>query len=125
MKSIMHDKREKTCYLCMMLHGDYNIREGLEEHHVIYGTARRRLSEKYGLKVYLCHEHHEDSREAVHKNKEIDNILKDIAQRRFEQEYPTIEFVEIFGKNYKIPRKEKEPQSEGFTLLDVNLDLDW
>ena len=48
MKSIMEPKGCKTCYACG--------REGidLEVHHIFYGTANRRLSEKYGLKVHLC-----------------------------------------------------------------------
>lgn len=57
MKSIMHDKKEGTCYLCKRLCGDY-YRKTTQEHHAIFGTAGRRLSERYGLKVYLCMEHH-------------------------------------------------------------------
>lgn len=52
-KSIMQDKEDGQCYLCRILHGDYSIKPVREEHHVIGGTANRRLSEKYGLKVYL------------------------------------------------------------------------
>ena len=53
-KSIMHRKEDRTCYLCMLLRDDYNAREDLQEHHAMPGTANRRLSERYGLKVYLC-----------------------------------------------------------------------
>ena len=48
-KSIMQTEHE--CYLC-------GRRFGLERHHVLAGTANRRLSEKYGLWVYLCHNCH-------------------------------------------------------------------
>ncbi len=101
MKSIMHNRRDGTCYLCMLLHEDYS-RKQTQEHHVFYGTANRRLSEKYGLKVYLCQAHHTyaGSMEAVHRNHDIDVQLKEKAQKEFEQKYPGLCFKEIFGKNY-------------------------
>lgn len=102
MKSIMHDKKDGTCYLCMLLHEDYS-RKQTQEHHVFYGTANRKLSEKYGLKVYLCHAHHtyDGSKEAVHRNHEIDIRLKILAQTEFEAKYPVLSFRAIFGKDYK------------------------
>lgn len=102
MKSIMHDKKDRTCYLCMMLHGDNSRKEILQEHHVIYGNGRRKLSEKYGLKVYLCLYHHTygSSEEAVHSNAEVSEILKKKAQEAFEEKYPDLSFLEIFGKSY-------------------------
>ena len=71
-KSILHDKAEGTCYLCKLLNNDYQRRTNLEEHHVMEGTANRRKSEQWGLKVYLCHEHHKDSPAAVHGNQEAE-----------------------------------------------------
>lgn len=102
MKSIMHNKKDHTCYLCMMLHGDDSIKNVLQEHHVIFGNGRRKLSEKYGLKVYLCFYHHEydGGKEAVHRNAEMAEILRQEAQRVFEEKYPELSFREIFGKNY-------------------------
>lgn len=99
-KSIMQDKEDGQCYLCRLLHGDYSIKPVCEEHHVIGGAANRKLSEKYGLKVYLDPEHHRTGREAVHKNAETANLLKEEAQRAFEEAYPALNFREIFGKNY-------------------------
>lgn len=90
MKSIMHDK-EDGCLICMNPY--------VEEHHVIHGTANRKLSEKYGLKVYLCAEHHRGSK-GVHQNADFDYRLKRMAQRKFEEEYPDLDFLEIFGRNY-------------------------
>ncbi len=98
-ESILH-KKNGTCYLCMMLHDDYCVQRGLHEHHIFGGTANRRLSEEYGLKVYLCLEHHEHGSEAVHKNADVADILHRIGQQAFEREYPNLEFREIFGKNY-------------------------
>lgn len=102
MKSIMHNKLDGTCYLCVLLNDDYQRRTGLQEHHVAFGTANRRLSEKYGLKVYLCYEHHEDpsSGAAVHHNQDIRNMLCKKAQQAFTERYPDKDFLKIFGRNY-------------------------
>ena len=77
MKSIIQE--EKECYICK--------NPNVEEHHVFYGVANRRLSEKYGLKVWLCPLHHRDSRCGVHFDKEFDNRLKEIAEKRFRETY--------------------------------------
>ena len=52
-KSIM--QHEKECYICRKLVGAGVPLPGagLEEHH-IFGAANRKLSEHYGLKVWLC-----------------------------------------------------------------------
>ena len=101
MKSIMHNKQAHTCYLCMYLHSDYMTRTRLEEHHV-FGGFNRKLSEKYGLKIYLCHEHHNDPfcPESIHHNKTIKHDIQRIAQRKFMTAYPDKDFISIFGKNY-------------------------
>ena len=135
MKSILQ-KKNGTCYLCMMLHGDYSRKE-VQEHHVIFGTANRRLSEKYGLKVYLCLSHHEEGQEAVHRNAEIARMLKAQAQRAFGIRFPGLDWMKIFGKNYDTDPKKKEPAGQqelkknggkepGFRLLDIDLgEIDW
>lgn len=99
-KSIMHSKEEGTCYLCMKLHQDYDRRTGLEEHHVMFGNKYKDLSEKYGLKVYLCREHHRTSREAVHNNAEIRRMLQKEAQEAFEKIYSHEKWMEVFGRNF-------------------------
>ena len=99
MKSIMHEK-DGTCYLCALLERNYETYSYLEEHHVIYGKGNRPLSEKYGLKVYLCVRHHREGKEAVHKNVHNDLILKKTAQRIFEKKHSRKEFMETFGQNY-------------------------
>ncbi len=91
MKSIMQIERE-TCYLCKG--------RASEEHHVIYGTANRKLSEKFGLKVYLCPHCHRIGKLAVHRNYFTDTKLKQEAQQRFIEEYPDLDFLKVFGKNY-------------------------
>lgn len=132
-KSIMHDKKDGTCYLCMKLHDDYSRKPVLQEHHVIFGRGLRRLSEHYGLKVYLCIPHHlyEGGTEAVHRNVEVRRFLDAEGQRAFEKTYPHLVFSEIFGKNvlledagrqqaYEDEAARQQPcdVTEGFMALD-------
>lgn len=93
MKSII-ETDSKSCYIC-------GHNRGLEEHHIFFGTANRRMSEKYGLKVHLCMSCHKDNKRGVHgQNKPMDNYLKEKAQRAFEQNHTREEFISVFGKNY-------------------------
>jgi len=70
------------------------------EHHVFEGTHHRRLSEKYGLKVYLCGEHHNLSSRGVHFNHMLDAMIKQYAQKKFEETHSREEFIKIFKRNY-------------------------
>lgn len=91
MKSIIQN--EKVCYIS-------GSTVGLEEHHIFYGTANRRLSEKYGLKIWLSAYWHRDYVNGIHFNKELDTKVKKIAQARFEETHTREEFIRIFGRNY-------------------------
>lgn len=95
MKSIIQNNKE--CFLCQRT-------TGLHDHHIFFGTANRKNSEKYGLKVWLCLRHHEGdietNKEAVHHNKERDLCLKKIAQKKFEETHTREEFMKIFRRNY-------------------------
>lgn len=99
MKSIIQKKKE-YCYICNMI-GQKAHRSSLEEHH-IFGGPNRKVSEKYGLKVYLCPEHHQFGKDAVHKNPNtgFDYTLKQIGQQKFDEAYPYLDFIKIFGKKY-------------------------
>ena len=92
MKSIIQEQKE--CYVC-------GKKTNLHCHHIYFGNPKRKLSEKYGLKVYLCYEHHEGTY-GVHgaKGHELDIKLKKLGQKAFEYEYPNLNFLSIFGKNY-------------------------
>lgn len=90
MKSILQEDTD-YCFVC----GRY----GTEKHHCAYGNANRKLSDKYGLIVGLCYNHHRGN-EGVHFNRELDMELKQMAQRRFTETYPDKDFMSIFGKNY-------------------------
>lgn len=92
MKSVLQN--EKKCYVCY-------ARDNLHDHHVFFGTANRKLSEKRGLKAWLCPRHHNMSNEGVHFNKQLDRVLKIEAQEYYEEHYGTREdFIKEFGKNY-------------------------
>ena len=90
MKSIM--QKEKVCFIT-------GSTQSLEEHH-IFGAANRALSEKYGLKVWLRHDIHNEPPSGVHFNKAHDLMLKRAAQKAFNEHYPQLNFIEIFGRNY-------------------------
>lgn len=102
MQSIL--QTEKECYVCAnhlvaVDHAKCSRYAGLESHHVFHGTANRKLSEKHGLKVWLCQEHHRGNT-GVHNNRVLDLLLQESAQREFEETYSRQEFIKIFGKSY-------------------------
>ena len=84
---------EKECFICGTICD-------LHEHHCIYGSANRKWSERFGLKIWLCREHHTGSA-GVHFNRALDNQVKKLAQERFEYVYgANTSFIEVFGRNY-------------------------
>ena len=88
----------EECYLCRE---KYNIHTpaGLEEHHVL-GGALRGFSERYGLKVYLCHLHHNEPGESPHFNHRTRLWLKKQAQAAFEAQYGHERWMQEVGKDY-------------------------
>lgn len=95
-KSILQTRRE--CYICRRRYNLVTVR-GLEEHHIFGGSGRRSLSEKYGLKVYLCHRHHNEPPLGVHYDSQLMRLLQAEGQRAFERDHSREEFVCLFGKN--------------------------
>ena len=99
-KSILHNKNtDGSCYLCRILH-NIDMEQIREEHHIMFGGQHRKKSEHYGLKVYLCIPHHRTGKEAVHLNKETNELLKEIAQIAFEKKYNHELWMKEFGRNY-------------------------
>ena len=69
----------------------------------IFGGANRKLSEKYGLVVWLCGERcHRIGIFSAHQSGEVADFLHRYGQRKAmaEQGWTADEFKEIFGKNY-------------------------
>lgn len=96
-KSII--QTEKECFLCKKYFGE-SVTQGLHEHHVCEGWANRRVSERLGLKVWLCPPHHNMSDHGVHFNPEIGVELKKIAQRKYEETHSREEWMAEIGRNY-------------------------
>lgn len=84
---------EKRCYVT-------GTTSNLDEHHCFKGF-RRKLSERYGLKVWLRHDIHLDMHDHRKPYETLENELKEVAQRAFEENGGTREqFLRIFGANY-------------------------
>ena len=90
-KSIMQ-KGDPRCFLC-------GRTVELERHHVMAGTANRKLSEKYGLWVWLCQRCHTGTHGAQY-DRETNRSLKRLAQIAFEARHSREEWMEAFRKNY-------------------------
>jgi lysyl-tRNA synthetase class I len=93
----MQMQKADTCFLC-----NRNRHAGRLELHHIFGGARRKLSDKYGLVVTLCEECHRTSAIAVHQDARTMQYLHEYGQRKAMQEngWDVQTFREIFGKNY-------------------------
>lgn len=85
-------QNEKRCYIS-------GRTDWLERHH-LYPGANRKLSEKYGLWVYLNHYYHTEAPYGVHRNREAMLELQRQGQLAFEAAYPDKDFQAIFGRNY-------------------------
>ena len=88
----------RKCFLC----GRNGNGDPLERHH-IWGGARRQLSERYGLVVWLCGNRcHRTGAYSAHQNGEVAAFLHRYGQEKAmkEQGWTVEEFRAIFGKNY-------------------------
>ncbi len=90
-KSILQED-DNICFLCSGW--------GACEWHHIFGGANRKLSEHYGLKVRLHHNCHNEPPNGVHHNKQVIDTLRETGQTAFNQAYPELDFIKIFGVNY-------------------------
>lgn len=80
------------CYVC----GNPNT----QWHHVFFGNANRKISDRYGYVIGLCQAHH-TGQNGVHFNKRLDMQLKTMAQEHFESNYGSREdFIKVFGKSF-------------------------
>lgn len=90
MKSIL--QTEKMCWYT----GDTR---DLHKHHIFGGAGNRKLSEKYGLWVWLRADKHTGP-QGVHENRALDLELKRAGQEAFERTHSREEFMRIFGRNW-------------------------
>lgn len=96
-ESIVNTKSGE-CFLCAMV-GDRRLKL-TEEHHVLFGSGRRQISEAEGLKVHLCIPHHRTGERAVHNCRETRELLCRIFQEEYEKTHTRAEWMAIAGKNY-------------------------
>lgn len=87
-------QKEKKCYVCGKL-------VGLHTHEVYYGKNRQRSIDD-GCCIYLCGKHHNLSKEGIHFNKELDELVKTKMQIAWQEYYnkSVDDFIKRFGKNY-------------------------
>lgn len=86
---------ENICIICG--------RAAEAEHHLIFGTAGRNLSEKYGLKVPICNGCHTMNEKCrrIHDNPMAEKLSKMLGQAIFEAKVGSRDdFRKIFGRSY-------------------------
>ena len=96
-KPPLFNTRQDGCWVCQ--------NPNTEEHHVFFGTGRRKISDVEGCVIYLCHLHHQDPRFGIHFDKDFDLAIKQQCQRLWERregiEEPDHEtFIALMGRNY-------------------------
>lgn len=92
LNSIVTTESDK-CFVC-------GTTQGLELHHIFFGSANRKISDKYGLTVMLCNQCHRGT-SGVHHNRKLDLHIKQLAQIEFEKNFSFEEFMKLIGKNYR------------------------
>lgn len=78
-------------------------RTNIEKHEVFFGTANRKLSIEDGLVIPLCKaQHHAGNLIGIHKEKELNDKWKRIAQKTWQEYYNKTEdeFRARYGKSY-------------------------
>lgn len=91
-KSILQS--EKVCYIT-------GRTDNLHKHHIYFGPDREK-SEKNGFWVYLIGRLHNQSNEGVHciNGHDLDIMLKQECQRKYEETHSREEFMALMGRNY-------------------------
>lgn len=85
-------QHETICFICG--------RQAETEHHLIFGTAGRELSEKDGLKVPVCNNCHNMGQKLcrIHENPMAERMSKMIGQLAWEREWLLKNTVAINSK---------------------------
>lgn len=93
-KSIIPNNDE-YCYLCKKL--GLTVR-ATDNHHLVFGMAKRKLADEDGLTVNLCHLHHM----RLHQQGYYKEELQRLAEQTWLEYYDkTVEdWIKRYGKNY-------------------------
>lgn len=88
MKSAVISQGKPTIYIVTISH--------------IYAGGRRQISEREGFWVYLAPWLHNQSNHGVHgkDGHELDLMLKQHCQMKYEETHSREEFMKLIGKNY-------------------------
>lgn len=81
---------EKKCYISG---AEYN----LDCHHIMHGTANRKIADAWGIWIWLRHDIHMNLHD---RDKELDYQLKKEAQEVFEKLYSHEKWMELFSRSY-------------------------
>lgn len=87
-ESIM--QKEKKCYIS-------GAKYNLDCHHIMTGTANRKIADKWGIWCWLRHDIHMDLHD---RNKDLEIQLKKEAQEVFEKLYSHEKWMELFRRSY-------------------------
>lgn len=72
----------------------------IHRHHVFFGTANRKISDRHGYIIPLCQKHHTGIN-GIHRNREMDLYWKRKAQSHYEETTGTREdFIKEFGRSW-------------------------
>ena len=127
MRSLLQETKE--CYLCRKALGPAADlpSEGLEKHHIIYGTGNRKIADREGLWIYLCHYHHNQDEKSgsVHYKRQVREELSQEAERAFLQNHSLDDWMRLFTKNWldenelkRIKTKQSEILKNEFPLIE-------
>lgn len=95
MKESIIPGNDEFCFICKKF-GQYT--RGTDHHHMVYGTANRKLSDEDGLWCWLCHDHHM----MLHQHGFYKDELIQLAEKSWLEYYgKTVDdFIKRYGKNY-------------------------
>lgn len=87
------DMPDRYCEIC-------GTTRNLHRHHV-FGASNRKFSERHGLVMDLCLDHHTGNK-GIHFNKKMDLFYKKKYQKKFESEHPNGHelWMQTFRRNY-------------------------
>lgn len=95
-KKLAKLERNRTSILTDDLEHCFICGRPKEDLHEIFGGRNRLNSIKFGLVLPLCREHHI----LMHNDLNTRLIYFKLGQKKFNEIYPDLDFVEIFGRNY-------------------------
>lgn len=83
---------EKACYIT-------GSTAGLDKHHCLRGQFRQKADD-LGLWVWLRHDVHMRMHERKPPFEDLEDHLKEAAQRAFEREHTREEWMDLFGRSW-------------------------